>query len=123
MESGQTHTLEPNTKIADYESNTKQHSTLPVHFGTHLEEHFVVEARHLLVNVQTQGRAADEKVRALFTANTIFVAALVVGSSSSLVQLSVPSLTPLNVLDLFLRGALLLALAISLGSSVLGLVP
>lgn len=92
-------------------------------FETIQDERLAEEARHLLENIHTQARAADEKVRALFTANTLFVAALVVGSSSSLTQLSSTGITPLALLDLALRGALLLSLAISLAASVLGLLP
>lgn len=92
-------------------------------FETIESERVAEEARHLLENIHTQARAADEKVRALFTANTIFVAALVVGSSSSVLQLSSGNLSLVGFIDLTLRGLLLLALGISLIASVMGLLP
>lgn len=92
-------------------------------FETIESERVAEEARHLLENIHAQARAADEKVRALFTANTIFVAALVVGSSSSLLQLSSGNISLVGIIDLTLRGLLLLALGISLVASVMGLLP
>lgn len=92
-------------------------------FETIESERIAEDARRLLENVHAQARAADEKVRALFTANTIFVAALVVGSSSSLIQLSSGGMTLVGIIDLVLRGLLLLALGISLVASVMGLLP
>ncbi len=62
-------------------------------------------------------------MRALFTANTIFVAALVVGSSSTFGQVSQDGITIVEIGDIALRSFLLIALAVSLASSVMGLVP
>jgi hypothetical protein len=80
-------------------------------------------AQHLLDNVLAQGRAADEKVRALFSTNSIFVAVIAIGTSANLAQLPVQSSGSIPLVGLILRGLLLLSLATSTAASVLGLLP
>lgn len=85
------------------------------------DERTAEEARLLLESILAQGRGADEKVRALFTANTLFLSALVLGSAVS--RTSLVNLTALDVADLALRACLLIALAIATAFSVMGLIP
>lgn len=87
------------------------------------DEEIAEVAQRLLENVQAQGRAADEKVRALFSTNSIFVAVIAIGSTGTVSQLTVQPSNELSVLGLVLRGLLLLSMAVSTASSVLGLLP
>lgn len=77
-------------------------------------------ASHLLDSVHSQIRVADEKIRALFGATALLAAALAFAGQMSDLRSSSAIMT---VLLLALRGVLLVAIAFSVASAILALLP
>lgn len=83
----------------------------------------VALARQILEMVHVQIRNADEKIRALFSGSALLAAALALNSGQSLQGFMQGGLTMVEIIKLSSRAMLLLAVAASVITAVLALLP
>ncbi len=80
-------------------------------------------AFQLLDNVEWQVRAADQKVSALFGANTLFAAALALINTTLLSKFSADSSNPLRTVQIAASGVMILAVGFAAVSAIMALLP
>jgi hypothetical protein len=86
-------------------------------------QHRLQLAWQLFTALEYQVQVADRKVQAVFGANTLMVAALTLNGQSTLADLRVGGLTPVEVLAIVFRVLLLGSVCTSAASAIMALTP